>query len=114
MHCGSRYIGTVPTTGDLLAIWSYGLTARTPLNSAISKDGGKTWSPVKLPEQSENFGYRYTSVSFVNDWVLLTTSQYPLFSSLERFAAEPGYTDLLFVSLSLEWFYRTQMTVALN
>jgi hypothetical protein len=45
-------------------------------------------------------------VTFAEDRVLLTTSQYPLFASLERFTVEPGYSDLLFISLPLQWFYR--------
>jgi sialidase-1 len=99
-------IATIPSTGDLLAVWSYGMTERSPLNTAVSRDAGKTWSPVKLLERSENFGYGYTSVTFLGDRVILTTMQYPLFSSLERFQAVPGYTDLLFLSLPIEWFYR--------
>jgi len=100
------YIGTIPSTGDLLGIWSYGMTERSPLNSAVSRDAGKTWSPVKLLEQTENFGYGYTSVNFLGDRVILTTMQYPLFSSIERFQAVPGYTDLLSLSLPVKWFYR--------
>ena len=100
------YLTTIPRSGDLLAIWSYGMTERTPLTSAISKDGGKTWGPVKLLEQSEDYGYGYTSVNFIGDRVYITTNRYPLFASLERFQVEPGYEDLLFLSLPIEWFYR--------
>ena len=32
--------------------------------------------------------------------------RYPQFSSLERFQIQPGYIDLLFVSLPVDWFYR--------
>ena len=100
------YVGTIPSTGDTLAIWSRGLTGRTPLNSAISRDGGQTWSPVKLLDRSEYYGYGYTSVDYVGDRVVLTTMRYPQFSSLERFQIQPGYIDLLFVSLPVDWFYR--------
>ncbi len=100
------YVGTIPSTGDVLAIWCRGLTGRTPLNSAVSRDGGKTWSPVKLLDRSEYHGYGYTSVDHVGDRVVITTMRYPLFSSIERFQVQPGYTDLLFLSLPVEWFYR--------
>ncbi len=100
------YIGSIPATGDLLAVWTEGLTGRTPLNSAVSKDGGKTWSPVKLLDQSEHYGYGYTSVVFVNGRAYITTMRYPLFASLERFQVQPGYIDLLLISLPVEWFYR--------
>ncbi|MBM3740212.1 MAG: exo-alpha-sialidase [Acidobacteria bacterium] len=104
--CAPPYIATIPSTGDLLAIWSYGMTARSPLNSAVSSDGGKTWSPVKLLEQSENHGYGYTSVIFIRDRAHIVTSQYPAFASLERFQVQPGYSDLLFLSVPVKWFYR--------
>ena len=100
------YVGTIPSTGDVLAIWCRGLTGRTPLNSAVSRDGGKTWSPVKLLDRSEYHGYGYTSVDYVADRVVITTMRYPLFSSIERFQVQPGYSDMLFVSLPVEWFYR--------
>lgn len=100
------YVGTIPSTGDTLAIWSRGLTGRTPLNSAVSRDGGETWSPVKYLDRSEYHGYGYTSVDFVGDRVVITTMRYPQFSSIERFVVQPGYSDLLFLSLPVEWFYR--------
>ena len=84
------YIDTIPSTGDTLAIWSRGLTGRTPLNSAVSRDGGKTWSPVKLLDRSEYYGYGYTSVDFVDERVVITTMRYPLFSSIERFRGSAG------------------------
>ncbi len=82
------------------------MTGRTPLNSAISRDGGETWSPVKYLDRSEYHGYGYTSVDFVGDRVVITTMRYPQFSSIERFVVQPGYSDLLFLSLPVEWFYR--------
>ncbi len=101
------HINSIPGAGDLLAIWSRGLTERSPLHAAISRDGGQTWGPVKLLDRSEYHGYGYTSVTFVKGRALITTMRYPLFPSLERFTVEPGYTDLLYLSLPLEWFYRT-------
>ena len=99
-------VRSIPSTGDILAIWCRGLTGRTPLNSAVSRDGGKTWSPVKLLDRSEYHGYGYTSVDYMGGRVVITTMRYPLFSSIERFQVQPGYTDMLFLSLPVEWFYR--------
>jgi len=100
------YLTAMPGSGDLLAIWTRGMSSRTPLLSAVSKDCGKTWSPVKLLEQSEHFGYGYTSVDFAAGRALITTMRYPLFSSLERFQVEPLHHELLFLSVPVEWFYR--------
>ena len=82
------------------------LPGRTSLNSAVSRDGGKTWSPVKYLDRSEYHGYGYSSVDYVGDRVVITTMRYPQFSSIERFVVQPGYSDLLFLSLPVEWFYR--------
>ena len=62
---------------------------------------------MKLLDRSEHRGYGYTSVDYVADRVVITTMRYPLFSSIERFQVQPGYSDMLFVSLPVERFYRT-------
>jgi hypothetical protein len=107
-------IKPIPGTSDLLAIWNYGLTGRTPLNSALSSDGGRTWKNVKLVEQSTFHGYCYTSLTFVNGQVYLTYIHYPSLPHLMRFEADPGYHDLRLVRLPLSWFYRinAHLTVA--
>jgi len=104
--CSPAAIKRIPSTDDVLAIFTYGFNGRTPLTSAISSDGGKTWKNLKLVEQSEYHGYCYTSITFVDDRVFLTYMHYPNFTSLMRFDVEPGYIDLRLISLPLEWFYR--------
>ncbi|MBC8232265.1 exo-alpha-sialidase [bacterium] len=94
---------------DVLAIFTYGFNGRTPLTSAISSDGGKTWKNLKLVEQSEYHGYCYTSITFVEERIFLTYMHYPNFTSLMRFDVEPGYIDLRLTSLPLAWFYRSQI-----
>jgi hypothetical protein len=104
--CSPAAIKRIPGTDDVLAIFTYGYTGRTPLTSAISSDGGKTWKYLKLIEQSEYYGYCYASITFVKDRVYLTYMHYPNFTSLMRFEAEPSYTDLRLTALPIKWFYR--------
>ena len=104
--CSPAAIKRIPSTDDLLAIFTYGFSGRTPLTSVVSSDGGKTWRNLKLVEQSEYHGYCYTSITFVDDRVFLTYMHYPNFTSLMRFDVEPGYIDLRLISLPLAWFYR--------
>lgn len=79
-------------------------TARNPLDSAISQDGGLTWTHVRTIEEDPEMQYGYTSITFVDDdevgmRVLLTTHVQPI----------PGYDerphDLKFMSIPLSWFY---------
>jgi hypothetical protein len=44
---------------------------RTPLVSAISADGGRTWTNRKLIENDKDGWYCYTAIHFVDDFVLL-------------------------------------------
>lgn len=104
--CSPAALVRVAGTADLLAVFTYGFAGRTPLVSAISGDGGVTWRHLKLLERSQCHGYCYTSVTFHGDRVLLTYMHYPLFTGLQRFAVEPGYTDLRLLCLPLAWFYR--------
>ncbi len=104
--CSPAAIKRIPGTDDVLAIFTYGYSGRTPLTSAISSDGGKTWRHLKLVEQSEYHGYCYTSITFVKKRVYLTYMHFPNFTSLMRFKVEPGYTDLRLTSLPIKWFYR--------
>lgn len=79
-------------------------TARTPLDSAISTDGAKTWQHVRTIEEDPTMQYGYTSITFLDDKevgmrVLLTTHVEPI----------PGFEnrphDLKFISIPLKWFY---------
>lgn len=44
---------------------------RTPLNTAISKDEGRTWLHKKTLEDNPKGTYCYTAIEFVNEDVLL-------------------------------------------
>ncbi|MCH2399198.1 MAG: glycoside hydrolase [Pirellulales bacterium] len=105
-ECSPAILRRIPGTEDILALWTYGYAGRTPLVSAISSDGGKTWKHLKLIEQSRYHAYCYASCVFRGDRVYLSYMHFPLFSSRFRFEAEPGYIDYRFVSLPLAWFYR--------
>lgn len=67
----------IPSTGDLLAVWSnngsnpntYG--NRTPLAAAISKDEGKTWEHIQNIESDPKGHYCYTAILFTKEKVLL-------------------------------------------
>lgn len=96
----------MPGTEDILAIWNYGYSGRTPLNSAISSDAGTTWHHLKLVERSHHYGYNYASITFVKDKAYLVYNEYPLLPTLERFRVEPGYEDLKLTILPIAWFYR--------
>ncbi|QDU31527.1 HEAT repeat protein [Anatilimnocola aggregata] len=72
-------IRTIPSTGDLLLVWNNNFVAgqghggkRTPLSTAISSDGGKTWTNTRNLESDSDQGFAYTSVLFHKDRVLLS------------------------------------------
>ncbi len=104
--CSPAAIRRVPGTGDVLCLWTYGLSGRTPLVSAVSSDAGRTWRPLKLVERSRHHGYCYTSITFHGDHVLLTYCHAPELAGLRRFEVEPGYIDLRLTVLPVRWFYR--------
>ena len=104
--CSPAILRRIPATEDVMAVWTYGYSGRTPLVSAISSDGGKTWKHLKRLEQSQYHGYCYTSCIFQDDRVHLSYMHFPMFTSRFRFEADPGYIDTRFVSLPLAWFYR--------
>ncbi|MCE9527173.1 MAG: exo-alpha-sialidase [Planctomycetales bacterium] len=96
-------IRTIPATGDLLLIWNntHDKTKghggdRTPLTSAISSDGGSTWSHVRNLETSRDHTYAYTSLLFHKDRVLL--SYYVSDNKSGRISSR-------FRSLPVRWFY---------
>lgn len=72
-------IRRVPATGDLLLVWNNTFKegsghggARTPLTAAISSDEGKTWKNFRNLEDKPQETYAYTSITFVEDRVLMT------------------------------------------
>jgi sialidase-1 len=95
-------IRTIPSTGDLLLVWNNTFTAgtghggrRTPLNSAISRDGGATWEHIRALESDPQAAYAYTSVLFHKDRVLLS---YYVQDATGRISSR-------FRSLPVRWLY---------
>jgi sialidase-1 len=71
-------IERVPWTGELVCVWNdhsgehaYPEGKRTPLCMAISRDEGKTWLRSRLIESDPAGWYCYTSMTFLEDRVLL-------------------------------------------
>ena len=104
--CSPATIDRIPSTGDILAIFTYGYSGRTPLMSTVSSDGGKTWKNMKFVEESQYHDYGYTSITFVQDRVYLLYSHYTGFPALKRFEGDPDYSDLRLTVLPVDWFYR--------
>jgi sialidase-1 len=68
----------IPKTGDLLLVWNDHSAVeealkgmRTPFNTAISRDEGKSWEKVKTLADDPNGWYCYTAIHFMNDHLLL-------------------------------------------
>ena len=96
-------IRTIPSTRDLLLIWNKTYVPgqghggkRTPLASAISSDGGQTWSHVRMLETDADSGFAYTSCLFHKDRVLL--SYYVHDEKTRNISSR-------FRSLPVRWFY---------
>jgi sialidase-1 len=71
-------IARIPGTGDLLLVWNNNDGSipatkgkRTPLTTAVSQDGGKTWTHVKNIEENPSGSYCYTAIHFTKNEVLL-------------------------------------------
>ena len=71
-------IEIIPGTKQLLAIFNdhsgafpFPKGKRTPLVSALSDDGGKTWHSAKLLEADPDGWYCYTAIHFIGEDVLL-------------------------------------------
>ena len=98
----------IPGSDDLLVIWNNRkdhppneqFQRRTPLTSAISHDGGETWTSIRDIEADRSKTYCYTSVTFVGEKVLLT-----YYVSERTPAGERVLASLKLKILDLEWFY---------
>jgi len=87
-------ITRLPQTGDLLLVWNHNKSARRPLNSAISRDDGRTWENIRVIDdgQASSWGFAYTSITPVEDRVLLT-----------YWAGDAA--NLKLTSIDYRWFY---------
>lgn len=80
-------IKRIPWTGDLVCIWNdhtgthpfsseanrfHPAGKRNPLCVAVSKDEGRSWSKSKIIEGNPDGWFCYTSITFLDDRVLLT------------------------------------------
>jgi len=97
-------IERIPWTGDLLAVWNdhsgwhnFPPDRRTPLCVAISKDDGKTWDRSRVIEGDPNGWYCYTSMTFLEDRVLLA------YCAGDKEVG--GLNRLKVLSLSRDWLY---------
>ncbi len=71
-------IKRIPSTGDLFLVWNNNFQPqapnggkRTPLNTALSKDEGKTWQNIKTIESDPDGTFCYTAIEFVGENILL-------------------------------------------
>ncbi|MEN6355813.1 MAG: sialidase family protein [Armatimonadota bacterium] len=86
-------IARIPATGDLLLVWNFDEQRRCPLNSAISKDDGKSWSHIRVIDDSSNS--TYVSITHVDGKILLTYWSY-----------DSTGTSLILKSFDHKWFYQ--------
>lgn len=91
-------IARIPSTRNLLMVWNNTVNEkRTPLNIAVSKDEGKTWTHVKTLEDNPDRGYCYIAIHFTGKNVLLAYCAGLLSGN------RLSQTDIK--RLSLDWIY---------
>lgn len=96
-------IKRIPKTGDLLLVWNHSKTKRYPLNTAISKDEGKTWTNIKTLDGDSAHTYAYTSIEFLDDRALFTYYAGPPAGG--DGTASPRWS-LKLKAVPLDWFYQ--------
>ncbi len=106
-------IKRIPNTGDLLAVFNQNYCddpkdrqyiargERNPLTAAVSTDDGDTWGQFRNLEDTPGCGFDYTSITFIDDAVLLTYHQTEWFSS----EITDWGRSLKLKVLPVEWFY---------
>lgn len=97
------YITRIPGTDDLLMVWNPTWNPdariagqRTVLACAVSKDGGKTWSPPKALETNPDQWSEYPGVTFVGDHALVHYRIFP---------TDRKRCDLVQARVPISWFY---------
>jgi sialidase-1 len=97
-------IERIPSTGDLLMVWNNNggddpaiAGKRTPFNTAISNDEGKTWQHIRTLAEDPDGWYCYTAIAFVDDHVLLAHSA--------GNRKNKGLAVAHITRLSLDWIY---------
>ncbi|MGI6209427.1 MAG: sialidase family protein [Anaerolineae bacterium] len=104
-------LARVPQSEDLLLVWNDNYDPpvdhggnRSPLRSALSRDGGRKWYRFRTLEGDPDRAYSYPSITFADDEVLLTY--------YER--EQPGRLSLVFRALPLSWFYEIEDKLVLQ
>ena len=87
-------IKRIPGRSDLLMVWNNSATQRSPLTTAISKNGGNTWDHVRNLDEDGKHTFAYTSITFFGDRALFT-----------YYFAGPGLS-LKFASTPISELYR--------
>ncbi|MEA1952441.1 MAG: sialidase family protein [Planctomycetota bacterium] len=96
-------IKRIPKTGDLLLVWNNiehdpnFLMKRTRLNTAISRDDGRTWEKTKTIEQDSRYGYCYTAIEFWEDNAVL---------SYMRWKYKDDTLGVQVTRIPLDWIYK--------
>jgi sialidase-1 len=106
----------IPTTGDLLLIWNHSefdpaaghSGCRTPLSTAVSRDGGRTWGPIRNIEDDPRIAFTNTGCSFTSDGRVIM--MYRLMPGFETKVPAPAGADsvtggLKAAMLSIDWLY---------
>ena len=84
----------VPDSADLLCLWDHDPAVRLPLTSAISSDGGETWSHIRNVDEGPTSGYAYPSILF-HEGVVYTT----------YYHNDGRFLHLKLKALPIRWFY---------
>jgi Neuraminidase (sialidase) len=98
-------IERIPSTGDLLMVWNNNggedkaiAGKRTPFNTAVSKDEGKTWQKIRTLADDPDGWYCYTAMDFAGEYVLLA-------HSAGNRKENNGLAVTHISRLSLDWIY---------
>jgi len=106
----------IPTTGDLLLIWNHSefdpsaghSGCRTPLSMAMSRDGGRTWGPIRNIEDDPRISFTNPGCSFTRDGRVII--MYRLMPGYETRVPAPTGADsvtggLKAAMMSIDWLY---------
>lgn len=106
-------IKRIPSTGDLLMIWNHvwdpylSHWGRSPLTAAISSDEGETWHNFHNIEEDPDRTFSYTSITFIDDDVLLT---YYRGRTVKPGEEAISGLELMLGIYPVSWFYRDSVS----
>ena len=106
-------IKRIPSTGDLLMIWNHvwdpyrSHWGRSPLAAAVSSDDGETWHNLHNIEEDPGHTYSYTSITFVDDEVVLT---YYRGRAVERGTQATSGVELMIGIYPVSGFYEASVS----